>query len=162
MSTLVEVAANLVTSQVKTTPMSTDQIISEIRKVYIGLKNLESGHQVDVVDVGKPMITLKQAFLKDEVVCMVCGKHGLKVLRRHLSIVHDMKPSEYRKQFGIPRTQPLTAKNYSQARRKSALERGLGANLAEAREAKKADHDTENIVMSELPEDIVAEAVAGI
>ena len=162
MSALVEVAANLVTSQVKQTPMSTDQIISEIRKVYICLKNLDSRQQMDVVDVNKPSITLKQAFLKDEVVCMICGKRGLKALGRHLTTVHNMSASSYRKEFGIPRTQALTAKSYSQARRKSALELGLGDKLAKARGARMASFEPEEFVATGGGENIVDEAVAVI
>jgi len=44
-----------------------------------------------------------------------------------------MKPREYRKQFNIPASQSLTAKNFSELRKKAALERGLADNLAKAR-----------------------------
>jgi predicted transcriptional regulator len=47
-----------------------------------------------------------------------------------------MKPSEYRKMFDIPRTQPLAARAYSESRRQMAIDRGLGENLAKARAAK--------------------------
>jgi predicted transcriptional regulator len=47
-----------------------------------------------------------------------------------------MKPTEYRKQFDIPRTQPLAARSYSESRRQMAVDRGLGENLAKARAAK--------------------------
>lgn len=49
-----------------------------------------------------------------------------------------MKPREYRKQFNIPSSQPLTAKNFSEARRKTAMERGLADNLAKSRAVRKA------------------------
>jgi predicted transcriptional regulator len=62
----------------------------------------------------------------------------MKTLTRHLSSAHGMKPGEYRKQFNIPSTQPLTAKNFSEGRRKTAIERGLADNLAKAREHRKA------------------------
>jgi predicted transcriptional regulator len=61
----------------------------------------------------------------------------MKTLARHLGTAQGMKPSEYRKQFGIPRAQPLAAKAYSESRRQMAVDRGLGENLAKAR-AKKA------------------------
>jgi len=64
---------------------------------------------------------------------MICGKGGMKTLARHLSQVHGMKPREYRKQFNIPASQSLTAKNFSELRKKAALERGLADNLAKAR-----------------------------
>ncbi len=69
---------------------------------------------------------------------MVCGKGGMKTLARHLAQVHGMKPGEYKKQFGIPSGQALTAKNFSEARRKMAQDRGLADNLAKAREIRAA------------------------
>jgi hypothetical protein len=47
-----------------------------------------------------------------------------------------MSASVYRKQFGIPSGTALAAKDYSEARRQMALERGLGDNLAKARAAR--------------------------
>ncbi|GFO60084.1 hypothetical protein GMST_24090 [Geomonas silvestris] len=70
---------------------------------------------------------------------MVCGKGGFKTLARHLSTAHGMKPGEYKKQFGIPSKQALSAKNYSEARRKMAQDRGLADNLAKAREVRMAN-----------------------
>ena len=64
---------------------------------------------------------------------MICGKGGMKTLARHLAQMHNMKPGAYRKQFGIPSSQPLTAKNFSEARKRMARERGLADNLAKAR-----------------------------
>jgi predicted transcriptional regulator len=69
---------------------------------------------------------------------MICGKGGLKTLTRHLNMVHDMKPGAYRKQFNIPSKQSLTAKSFSDARKKMAEERGLADNLAKAREVRAA------------------------
>jgi predicted transcriptional regulator len=63
---------------------------------------------------------------------MICGK-AMKTLARHLKTAHGMTASEYRKQFDIPRTQPLAARAYSESRRQMAIDRGLGDNLAKAR-----------------------------
>jgi predicted transcriptional regulator len=76
---------------------------------------------------------LKEAFKKNEVVCMICGKGGFKTLTRHLGSAHQLKPSAYKKEFGIPSKQSLSAKSYSESRKQMALDRGLGDNLAKAR-----------------------------
>ncbi|WP_129126180.1 MucR family transcriptional regulator [Geomonas oryzae] len=145
MATLVEIAAQIVASHASSTPMTSDQLIFEISKVHNALKNLEAGEPVEGLEEAKPSVSVKDAFKKGEVVCMLCGKGGFKTLARHLNTAHGMKPGEYKKQFGIPGKQPLAAKNYSEARRKMALDRGLADNLAKARgvrmaniEAKKA------------------------
>ena len=145
MATLVEIAAQIVASHASSTPMTSDQLIFEISKVHNALKNLEAGEPVEGLEEAKPSLSVKDAFKKGEVVCMLCGKGGFKTLARHLNTAHGMKPGEYRKQFHIPGKQPLAAKNYSESRRKMALDRGLADNLAKARgvrmaniEAKKA------------------------
>ncbi|GFO69837.1 hypothetical protein GMLC_34160 [Geomonas limicola] len=139
MATLVEIAAQIVASHASSTPMTSDQLIFEIGKVHNALKNLEAGQSIEGTEEVKPTVTVKDAFKKGEVVCMVCGKGGFKTLARHLSTAHGMKPGEYKKQFGIPSKQALSAKNYSEARRKMAQDRGLADNLAKAREVRMAN-----------------------
>jgi predicted transcriptional regulator len=158
MSTLVEMTARLVSSQVSNTSMSTDQIISELSKVFTCLKNLESGQQGEAIVETNSVLTIKEAFKKNEVICMVCGK-GFTTLTRHLSTAHDMNPKEYRKQFGISSKQPLAARSYSQAKRKSALDRGLGDILAKARAAKIETQNSATVVVDESPVVDVAVAV---
>ena len=145
MATLVEIAAQIVASHAASTPMTSDQLIFEIGKVHTTLKNLEAGEPAEGSEEVKTSLSAKEAFRKGEILCMLCGKGGFKTLARHLHTAHGLKPGEYKKQFGIPGKQPLAAKNYSDARRKMALERGLADNLAKARgvrmaniEAKKA------------------------
>lgn len=138
MSTLVELASSIVSSHAATTPMSTDELLQEIQKVHAALQTLETGKEAAAPEEAKPTLTVKQAFKVNEVICMVCGKSKMKTLTRHLKQAHGMKPGEYRKQFGIPSNQPLSAKALTEARRKLAQERGLAANLAKAREVRAA------------------------
>jgi predicted transcriptional regulator len=140
MATLLELATEIVSSHASVTSMSTEELLKEIQKVYAALKNLEAGSEVVVAEAEetKPAITVKEAFKKNEVICMVCAKGGFKTLARHLKQAHGMKPGEYKKQFGIPSKQPLAAKSFSQARREMAQERGLTDVLAKARETRAA------------------------
>ncbi|HJV64694.1 MAG TPA: MucR family transcriptional regulator [Geomonas sp.] len=140
MATLVEIAAQIVASHASSTPMTSDQLIFEINKVHNALKNLEAGQAIEgVEEAPKTALSVKEAFKRGEIACMVCGKGGFKTLARHLSTAHGMKPGEYKKQFGIPSKQALSAKNYSESRRKMAQERGLAENLAKAREVRMAN-----------------------
>jgi predicted transcriptional regulator len=120
--------------------MTTDQLLKEINDVFSVLQALESGKVVvTAAEEAKPTRTLKQAFKKDEIICMACGKGGMKTLTRHIKQAHGLKPGQYRKQFGIPSSQSLTAKNFSEARKKMAEERGLGAQLVKARKVRAAN-----------------------
>jgi predicted transcriptional regulator len=140
MATLLEMAAEIVSSHASTSKLSTDELLQEIRKVYASLQALETGKVTEVTtEEAKPVITLKEAFKKNEVICMVCGKGGMKTIARHLMKEHGLKPGQYKKQFGIPSKQSLTAKSFSDSRRKFAEERGLGEVLAKARETRAAN-----------------------
>ena len=139
-ATLLELTTDIVTSHASVSAMSTEDLIQEIQKVYNTLQNLEKGApEIGPAEEGKvPVLSLKKAFQADQVFCMVCGKGGMKTLARHLAQVHGLKPGAYKKQFGIPSSQALTAKNFSEARKKMAQERGLADNLAKAREIRAA------------------------
>jgi predicted transcriptional regulator len=139
MATLLEMVAEIVASHASTTTMTKEELVSELAAVHQALAALEKGEAVPVEVVEEaaaaPAISRKKAFGKDKVVCMLCGKE-MKTLARHLKTAHAMKPGEYRKQFEIPRTQPLAARAYSESRRQMAIDRGLGDNLAKARAAR--------------------------
>ena len=131
MATLCELAARIVASHAERTLMSTDLLLKEIDDVFTALQALEAGKSaVPAAGEGKAALTIKQAFKKDEVICMACGKGGMKTLTRHVRQAHNLKPGQYRKLFGIPSSQSLTAQNLSEARRQMAEERGSGSVLA--------------------------------
>jgi predicted transcriptional regulator len=136
MATLIELAASLVESHASTTAMTTEELLKEIELVYNALKNLEAGVVAPVVtEANVPTITAKQSIKPNEVICLICGKGGMQTL----NTAHNMKPGEYRKQFGISSKQPLVAKKFSESRRKTALEKDLAGNLAKAREVRMAN-----------------------
>jgi len=148
MATLVEIAGQLVAAHATSTKLTTEELILDLSKVHAALQALESGQTVEGGEEAKPTLTLKEAFKKNEVVCMVCGKGGFRTLARHLSTSHQLKPSAYKKQFGIPSKQPLSAKAYSEARRAMAVDRGLADNLAKARDVRMADIETKKAVIA--------------
>ena len=140
MPSLVELTAEIVSAHAGNSQMTSDEMLLEIQKVHAALKALEAGAvagETTPAAEEPKHLTIRQAFKKDAVVCMVCGK-SFTTLKRHLSQAHDLKPGQYRKQFNIPASMPLAAKNYSESRRIAAQERGLGDVLAKAREKRAA------------------------
>ena len=67
MSTLVELAGQLVATHAANTPMTIDEILAELGKVHTQLKSLESGDPAPG-ETRLPVLTLKEAFKKNEVV----------------------------------------------------------------------------------------------
>ena len=144
MSNLTELTAQIITARAAKKEMSTEEFQKEMQMVYSFLKDIEAGNNFDVAPVAqepevvKPQkINFKKIFKDDEVICLLCNK-GFKALKRHLTQAHHITDKDYRAQFNIPKTQPLIAKNYSDERKKAALERGQGELMAKARAAKKA------------------------
>ena len=137
MATIMELAAEIIAAHASTTPMTKEELIAELSQVHSTLAALEKGEAVETTEASEdtPIVSRKKAFGKDKIYCMICGK-GFKTLSRHLKTSHEMTASEYRKQFDIPRSQSLAAKNYSESRRQMAVDRGLADNLAKARAAR--------------------------
>lgn len=137
-SILVELTANIVSSHAASVEMTSDELLQEIQKVYQALKQLENDQPAQAETAATPAISPKKSIQKDQVVCLICNKGGFKTLTRHLNQVHNMKPGQYRKQFGLPAGTPLAAKNYSEARREAAKQNNLAANLEKARATRMA------------------------
>lgn len=145
MKTVLELVAEIVSAHASNTTLTTDQLVQELQTVHATLKNLEEGAtpaeipQAAQDEVKESRLTIRQAFKRDEVVCMECQRGGFKTLKKHLSTAHQLTPGQYRKKFGIKSTQKLAAKNFSDARRQAAEERGMGDVLAKAREKRMAN-----------------------
>jgi len=144
MLTLIELTAQIVSKHASKTVMTTEQLLQDMHLIHAALKLVEEGasappQEQQPEEPTLPTLTIKQAFKKNEVICMVCGKGGFKTLTRHLSTSHNLKAGQYRKQFNIPSTQKLSAKSATEARSKAAIDRGMIDVLAKAREKRMAN-----------------------
>lgn len=144
MATLAELTVQVIAARLTKKEMSLEELQREIVVVSQMIKAIDDDTvQPPAIDASaeepKPPLTIKQAFKKDEIICMVCSKGGFKTLKKHLSTAHQLTPGQYRKQFKIPARQKLAAKSYSDARRQSAEARGMKDVLAKARETRMAN-----------------------
>lgn len=144
MATLAELTVQVLAARLTKKEMTLEELQKEMVTISQMIKAIDEGVPPEPVteappEESKPQLTIKQAFKKDEVVCMVCGKGGFKTLKKHLSVAHQLTPGQYRKQFGIKSTQKLAAKSFSEARRKAAEDRGMVDVLAKARETRMAN-----------------------
>lgn len=141
MATILEMAAEIVAAHASSTTMTKEELVAEISSVYQALASLEKGEAVAEATPAETVVLskadVKKSIGKDKIKCLICGE-SMKTLTRHLKTKHDLKPGQYRKQFGIPSSQSLAAKSYSESRRQMAIDRGLGEGLAKARAAKAA------------------------
>jgi len=163
MATLTELTAQIVTARATKKDMTTEELQAEMKMIFSFLKGVEEGGEsanAPAEGSAPVKVNYKHFFKKTEVICMVCNKGGFKTLKRHLSMAHNLKPGEYRKQFGIPSTQSLVAKAYSEQRKKDALDRGQGEILAKARAVRAAKNAKPVAVVAPVAPVVKAKAAA--
>lgn len=136
--TILEMASEILSAQAKSTAMGSDELLAQLSKIHSTLKALETGETAPAAEKAKPAMTIKQAFGKKTIICLICGK-SMKTLTRHLNTEHGLKPKEYRKQFGISSKQALSAKALTEQRKQTAIDKGLAGNLAKARATRAAN-----------------------
>jgi predicted transcriptional regulator len=85
------------------------------------------------------VVSIKASVKPDYIVCMECGKKQ-KTLKRHLQSAHGMTPDQYRTDYGLPKSYPMVAADYSKRRSEMAQSIGLGRRKpeGEAAPAKKS------------------------
>jgi predicted transcriptional regulator len=81
-----------------------------------------------------PAVSVRQSLASPEhIISLIDGK-PYRSLTRHLS-AKGLTPAEYRQRYGLRADYPMVAPGYSEARRASALMRGLGRKTTRAVEA---------------------------
>jgi predicted transcriptional regulator len=144
---IIEIASEIVQTQVSLAPMSAAEISTSLRQVFmtlIQLQKAESGEielpqtQEPAVALGKALtqITPEDSIQNDKVICLECGSEMKQLTQKHLKS-HSISPREYKKKYGFSLRTPLAAKTLTKARSKAAKKRGLPANLIKAIEAKR-------------------------
>lgn len=119
---IVEMAKDLVMALIKENLIEPEDIQKELQKTHASLLSLKAREEgidtnIDTIERSSTSLTdWKKSIKKHSVECLVCGAVFKQLSARHLS-THDLDPRTYRQQFGIPMTQPLSAKATTAMRR---------------------------------------------
>lgn len=138
---LVEMAADLVSSQISTTEMNTEEISKALNNTFKTLKELQDA-ELSGQEIGEQQPSIMdpaKSIQKNKITCLECGESFKMLSPKHLRS-HDLTLQEYRAKYGFKARQPLCAKALSEKRSKSGKKRGLPENLRKsiaARSAKK-------------------------
>jgi len=106
-------ATQIVVSQASMSAMSTDDIVSSLVRIHSTMGRLVGNPAPvtkKVAEKPKPL-TVEEAFQDEFVICMICGKKCQR-LTSHITSTHGLTPAAYRREFSIPKEQPLTSKRY--------------------------------------------------
>ena len=131
--TILEMAKDLVMAQIQAGALPPDEMHRELQKTYASLADLrikeelgESGgglalrgaEDLSLEGDGAPTAShWKKSIKKYTIECLVCGAAFKQLSVRHLK-EHGLDARSYRVRFGIPRTQPLSAKDTTTMRKK--------------------------------------------
>jgi predicted transcriptional regulator len=140
---LLELAAELVQAQASNARMSAEEIETALMRTYNTLLKMQvaeqEGKSVEIAAIpgeGAEEAAATQALdpsksiQKSKVVCLECGAEFKQLTANHLRS-HQLTPREYKRKWGFPLKQPLTAKLLTASRSRSAKKRGLPPKLKE-------------------------------
>jgi len=128
---LVEMAADIVSAQINTSEMNTDEISQALNNTFKTLNDLQnveiSGQRMSEQQT-TPVMDPAKSIQKNKIICLECGESFKMLSPKHLRS-HDLTLKEYRVKYGFKARQPLCAKALSEKRSKSGKKRGLPENL---------------------------------
>ncbi|MDR3568896.1 MAG: MucR family transcriptional regulator [Syntrophobacteraceae bacterium] len=160
---LVEIASEIVQTQVSRNPMSALEISSSLRQVFGALHELYIAESREIepseIEAPHPAPPLKpeHSIQDDKIICLECGVGLRQLTKLHLDS-HSLSAKEYKKKYGFTAGTPLTAKSLTRARQKAAKKRGLPENLVKSVEARRqAKRESQKLVspQSSIQEDKV-------
>jgi len=113
--TLLAMAKDLVLVQIQAHKLLPDDMHHALQQTYTTLMTLKAQEDADgIVPVTTPEtlpapVNWRKSITKHTVMCLECGANFKQLSVRHLR-GHELDGRSYRVKYGIPRTQPLSAK----------------------------------------------------
>lgn len=133
---LVEMTVEIVTAQASITPLSTDDIVHSMRRVFQALQAVDQAGNHGT-NFGDAMPQDPESSIQNhQVICVECGKAFTLLSNRHLAL-HGLTPRTYKQKHGIRLTQALSARALTARRRKLAKDLGMGKQLETWRAGRK-------------------------
>jgi len=130
---ILEMAKDLVMAQIQAGALSPEDMHRELQRTYTSLMELKakeesgglntplSSAQAEGISpnggIASALPNWKKSVKKYTIECLECGASFKQLSVRHLKD-HDLDARSYRAKYGIPRTQPLSAKDTTAVRKK--------------------------------------------
>ncbi len=124
MTQIIEMAKELVDALIRVHRIPPDEVQALLQRTHATLLSLDQRESPGVARarpsaIPEAAVDWKRSIQKHSVSCLVCGTTFRQLSARHLS-THGLTPRSYRVQFGIPSTQPLSAREVTVRRRELA------------------------------------------
>ena len=114
---LLTMAKDLVLAQIQSGHATPGNMTELLNSTYATLHQLHLSEQNGSSETApQPSVNWKKSMTKHAVTCLECGASFKQLSTRHLRL-HDLDGRSYRDKYGIPRTQPLAARETTALRR---------------------------------------------
>jgi predicted transcriptional regulator len=120
-----EHVAKIVSAYAKRNLLPADQLPTLIATVHAALAHIEGGGLPEPPKELVPTVPIRRSVQPDAITCLDCGYRG-KMLKRHLTIAHQLTPDAYRERWGLKGDYPLVAPSYAASRSELAKSFGFG------------------------------------
>jgi predicted transcriptional regulator len=107
-------AKELIQAQIEAGQLSVDDMQDALQKTYASLVTLQA-KETSPVETPSVPTDWRKSITQHAVTCLECGQ-SFKQLTRHLRD-HELDARLYRAKYGIPRTQPLSARSVTAMRK---------------------------------------------
>ena len=124
-SELAQLTADIVMAYVGHNPMPPEQLPELIGEVHRALHTVSDASAIAPEPERQPAVPVRRSVTDDAISCLYCGK-SFSSLKKHIGMVHDVTPEEYREVWNLRSDYPMTAPSYARARSAMAKELGLG------------------------------------
>ena len=124
-SARIEMAADIVAAYVSNNSVSQADLPSLIQAIYKSINDIGAGVAAEAIPPQTPAVSIKKSITPEYLVCLEDGRQ-FKSLKRHLRTKFNMSPEEYRAKWGLPKSYPMVAPAYAEARSRLAKQSGLG------------------------------------
>jgi predicted transcriptional regulator len=125
MPTLLETATALVRAQIEAGMEFPEGVNETLRQTFATLENLkaqeEDVHEIPLPAVADQPTDWRKSITKSSITCLECGKVVKQLTPRHL-LIHGLDSRSYRSKYGIPLSQPLSARDTTRRRQQVVRE----------------------------------------
>lgn len=120
-TSLINLTARIVAAYIQNNSLERTQVTEIIQSVHASLNKI-TGHKAEAPEQQKPAVPIRQSITPDYIICLEDGKK-FKIMKRHLTTVYGMTPTEYRRKWNLPPDYPMVAPTYAKSRSEYARDK---------------------------------------
>ena len=113
---LIEMASEIIQTQVSLTPMTAAEIVASLRHVFSTLSELQkaASGEIELPEIQElaptRALTPENSIQNDKVICLECGAEMQQLTQKHL-VSHGLSTKEYKKKYGFTMRTALWLQN---------------------------------------------------